>query len=217
MRGSTAQRVSRLALSLARQPQFIASYLRYLPLWKRAPVDVELPWISYGAIAFLENYLLPEHRVFEFGSGGSSFFFARRVASLLSVENHAEWQERVAALALERKLSNLQCELHPIDPNHPEKYPTLSYFTRLQPTQPYDVIVVDGYCDYENAQCGGLRHIAFDRALDCVRRPGGIIVVDDYWMFPEMATRAPEARVTVFESPGPCRYGVTATAIFAFD
>jgi len=40
--------------------------------------------------------------------------------------------------------------------------------------------------------------------------------VDDYWMYPEFASLAPQARLTVFEGPGPCRYGVTSTAIFRF-
>jgi hypothetical protein len=200
---------------LARRPGQIVPYVRYLPLWGRQPADVEWPWFSFGAVAYLRKFVRPEHRVFEFGSGGSSFFFARRAASVLCVENDAVWQQRIAALAAKRGLANLRCELHPIDPGHPELYPGLSYFVALQPL-PYDIIVVDGWCDYENAAYGRLRYVAVDRALDCVRRPGGIVIVDDYWMFPEIAARAPEAQLTVFESPGPCRYGVTSTAVLAF-
>jgi hypothetical protein len=215
MKGTTAQRASRLLFSFVRRPRQLWPYLKYLPAWGRWPADVEQPWFSFGAIEFLSRHLRPGHRVFEFGSGGSSFYFARRTASVLSIENNAEWQQRVSALAAERKVTNLRCELHPIDTAHPERYAALSYFAALQPL-PYDVIIVDGHCDYENAPQGLLRDIAFDRALACVRRPGGIIVVDDYWMFPHMAARAPAARLTVFESPGPCRYGVTSTAVFEF-
>lgn len=215
MKGTTTGRVIRLAASFARHPSEIAPYVRYLPFWGRQPADIELPWFSFGAISYLQKHLQPQHTVFEFGSGGSSFFFARRTAAVLSVENDALWHSRVTALASERRLANLRCELHPVDTSRPSDYPSLSYFTALRPLA-YDVIVVDGYCDYENAQHGLLRHLAFDRALDCVRRPGGIIVVDDYWMFPEMAARAPLARLKIFESPGPCRYGVTSTAVFEF-
>ena len=212
---TTTQRVTRLLSSLARHPQYLGPYLKYLPAWGRQPADVEHPWFSFAAINFLEGYLRPDHRIFEFGSGGSSFFFARRAASVLSVENHAEWQQRVSALAAQRKLANLRCELHVVDTSRPDLYAGLSYFSALQPV-PYDVIVVDGYLDFENAPHGLLRQVAFERALACVRQPGGIIVVDDYWMFPEMAPLAPTARLTVFESPGPCRYGVTSTAVFEF-
>jgi hypothetical protein len=215
MKGTPTQKAMRLLACFARCPRQLFPYLRYLPAWGRQPADVELPWFSFGAIEFLKGHVRPEHTIFEFGSGGSSFFFARRAARVLSVENDASWQQRVTMLAAQRNLANLRCELHPIDPGKPAQYPDLSYFTALQPLA-YDIIVVDGWCDYENAAQGVLRHVAFDRALDCVRRPGGIIIVDDYWMFPEMAARAPKARLTVFESPGPCRYGVTSTAVFAF-
>jgi hypothetical protein len=215
MKGTHLQRALRLSAGFARCPRQIFPYVRYLPAWGRQPADVELPWFSFGAIEFLQRQVRREHRVFEFGCGGSSFFFARRAASVLSVENDASWQQRVAALATQRGLANLRCELHSIDPGHPERYPELSYFTALQPL-PYDIIVVDGWCDFQNAEQGLLRQVSFERALACVRRPGGIIIVDDYWMFPEMAAHAPEARLTVFESPGPCRYGVTSTAVFAF-
>ena len=215
MTGTTTQRVVRLAASLARHPSYLPPYIRCLPLWGRQPADLELPWFSFGAIHYLQQCLRAEHTVFEFGSGGSSFFLARRTASVLSVESDAQWHDRITGLAAVRRLSNLRCELHPIDPTRPADYGSLPYFTALRPLS-YDVIVVDGYCDFANARHGLLRHVAFDRALDCVRRPGGIIVVDDYWMFPEMAARAPTARLKIFESPGPCRYGVTSTAVFEF-
>jgi len=215
MKGTTTQRALRLVRALARQPRILPAYLAALPVWGRQPADLELPWFSFGAIEFLKRHVRPEHRVFEFGCGGSSFFFARRAASVLSVENDAAWQQRVAALADRRGVDNLRCELHPIDTRQPGRYPGLSYFAALAPP-PYDIVVVDGFCDFDNAEHGLLRSIAFDGALRAVRRPGGIVVVDDYWMFPEMAARAPEARLTVFESPGPCRYGVTSTAIFEF-
>ncbi len=215
MNGTHPQRALRLLGAVARRPQDLPRYLRYLPAWGRWPADVEQPWISFGAIDFLTRHLRPDTCVFEFGSGGSSFFFARRAGQVLSVENDAVWQQRVSTLATQRGLTNLRCEHHPIDARRPDLYPSLSYLAALQPNA-HDVIVVDGFCDYENAEHGLLRDLTFDRALACVRRPGGIIVVDDYWRFPAMAQRAPEARLSVFQSTGPCRYGVTSTAVFEF-
>ena len=163
MKGTHLQRALRLSAGFARCPRQIFPYVRYLPAWGRQPADVELPWFSFGAIEFLQRQVRREHRVFEFGCGGSSFFFARRAASVLSVENDASWQQRVAALATQRGLANLRCELHSIDPGHPERYPELSYFTALQPL-PYDIIVVDGWCDFQNAEQGLLRQVSFERA-----------------------------------------------------
>jgi hypothetical protein len=69
------QKLGQLAVKLLRHPGHIPRYLAYLPAWGRSPVDLELPWFSYSAIDALEKRLRPEHRVFEFGSGGSSVFF----------------------------------------------------------------------------------------------------------------------------------------------
>jgi hypothetical protein len=77
------------------------------------------------------------------------------------------------------------------------------------------VIIVDGFCGFMTGPYGALRPHCFRLALEAVR-PGGMIVVDDYWMHPQLAELAPQAKLTVFEGLGPCRYGVTSTAIFQF-
>jgi hypothetical protein len=91
----------------------------------------------------------------------------------------------------------------------------LPYFRALT-GHTYDIVVVDGFCGYTTGRYGALRPHAFELALQAVRRPGGMIVVDDYWMYPELTARAPGARVQIFESTGPCRYGVTSTAVFQY-
>jgi SAM-dependent methyltransferase len=212
MHGTKFQSVSRLLLSLGRNPRHISRYLRHLPCWRRFPLDLELPWMSYGVIDYLGGALRPHQAVFEFGSGGSSLFFARRVKRVVSVEHDATWHRLVTAAANQRGITNLDCQFHPIDPAKPETYPSLSYFQTLSVGE-FDIVVVDGFCDYQNASNGTLRQIAFDRAITHVR-PGGLIIVDDIWMFPELVARYAPARVHIFASPGPCRYGVTSTAVF---
>ncbi len=44
------------------------------------------PWLVFDAIHFLENWLKPGMRVFEYGSGVSTFFFAQRVAEVTNEE-----------------------------------------------------------------------------------------------------------------------------------
>ena len=215
MEGNTTTRLLRLIGNLAYSPADVPSYLRFLPLWGRSPTEVELPWMAFGAIRHLKRYLRPVHTVFEFGSGGSSLFFARRAARVLSVENDPAWHRKITDRAAALSLGHLRCEYHPIALDRPEIYSSQSYFLAMRP-EPYDVIVVDGYLDYQNGRYGRLRHEAFARALSCVRRPGGIIVVDDFWMLRELASLAPEARLIEYISTGPCRYGVTSTAIFEF-
>jgi len=69
--------------------------------------------MSYGVIDFLSGALRSHQAVFEFGSGGSSLFFARRVKRVLSVENDANWHRVVTAAALQRGITNLDCQFHP--------------------------------------------------------------------------------------------------------
>lgn len=56
------------------------------------------PWIPFAARDFLEKALRPEMRVCEYGSGGSTLFFASRVRELVSVEHDALWAEKVSAV-----------------------------------------------------------------------------------------------------------------------
>lgn len=69
---------------------------------KRAPVDQgsrPIPWWTYAATAFFENWLKPDVRVFEFGAGNSTLWLADRVASVTSVEHDAQWADRIRAKA----------------------------------------------------------------------------------------------------------------------
>jgi hypothetical protein len=58
-----------------------------------------LPWITYSSLRFLEPRLNPEMEVFEFGSGASTLWWARRARSVVSCEHDREWLERTRALA----------------------------------------------------------------------------------------------------------------------
>lgn len=57
----------------------------------RNSINDESAWITFEAIDYLNTHLRPEHRVFEYGGGGSTLFFCNRVASVVTVEHHAEW------------------------------------------------------------------------------------------------------------------------------
>ncbi len=51
----------------------------------------ELPWINFLAIDFLEKQLRPEFKAFEFGGGGSTLFFCKKVEEVVTVEDNASW------------------------------------------------------------------------------------------------------------------------------
>ncbi len=57
----------------------------------RNSVADELPWINYFGRDHLQKILRPDFKVFEFGGGGSTLFFCKNVAEVVTVEDNAEW------------------------------------------------------------------------------------------------------------------------------
>jgi len=58
------------------------------------PVDAErapIPWITYPALEFLSQFDYAESDVFEFGSGNSTLFWARRARNVVSIETDKDW------------------------------------------------------------------------------------------------------------------------------
>jgi hypothetical protein len=54
-----------------------------------------LPWYSYPATAWLERRLRSSDRVFEFGAGHSTLWYASRVNSVVSVDHDETWVRRL--------------------------------------------------------------------------------------------------------------------------
>jgi len=200
-----------LASALAGSPRDVPAWLAQLPVWGRRPVDLELPWWSYGAIRHFAGLLEPAHRVFEFGSGGSSLFTARRAASLLAVENNPAWQKLVVDIARQKGLANLACELHPLADDGLATFQESSFCRRVTSDQ-WDVVIIDCHCGFQAGRYGVIRPAAFAAALPHIKS-GGLIVLDDSWMYPELLAPRAGWEIRDFTGLGPCRYGVTSTAI----
>ena len=81
-----------------------SSYLRVTgwtrSLRERKPVDAQgrpLPWMNYAVIALLNERLKKDMRVFEYGCGYSTLFYADRVGSVTAVEYDEKWLVRIKA------------------------------------------------------------------------------------------------------------------------
>lgn len=117
-----------------------------------------LPWMNYSVIAFLEERLRPDMRMFEYGAGYSTHFFAQRVGHVVSVEYDEAWYTTV----METICQNVELRHIPKDVD--------GRYCRavLSETEPFDLVVVDGR----------------DR-VNCVKQsilalsPGGVILLDD--------------------------------------
>jgi hypothetical protein len=53
--------------------------------------NLPLPWVTYSFIDFIAERLNKEMNLFEWGAGNSTFWYAEKVKSIVSVENNVEW------------------------------------------------------------------------------------------------------------------------------
>lgn len=211
MHGSVAVKaLMRIAGAIARRP---ADAPRYLGNLRRPPLESGLPWFTFGAIDFLAGAITPQHRVFEYGCGGSTIFLAGRAARVSCVEHNSRWMHRVFAELAKRRLGNVDFRLQPAG-----RQPPLSdsaYCRALD--RGFDVVVVDGWAmgksDHHDQRAAQSRAACFARAEQFIT-PGGIIVLDDAWFLPDLKHHA-KARHT-FAGVGPWRIGASRTDVFLY-
>ena len=107
------------------------------------------PWLTMPAIRFLDSRLRHDHLLFEYGSGGSTAWFAQRVEAVVSVEQSAAWYEEVIRLVP----ANARVNLREVEPKpvfldmvfHPlGESSDYARAVRELPSRPPDVVVIDG-------------------------------------------------------------------------
>jgi len=82
-------------------PPSVTDLTRYLIPWMlsqsedRDPLADCVPWVTYAAAAEIGRSVDSSSRVFEYGTGGSTAYFARRVARVIGVEHDPDWAQRV--------------------------------------------------------------------------------------------------------------------------
>ena len=209
MHGTVSRKIGRVIGNLISHPQYISRCLAHNVINGKTPLDLEIPWFSYAAIDFLESYLLPDMTVFEYGSGGSTLFFARRVQRVFSVEDNPQWFDWVTRRLKEKGCSNAQLCLFPFNFKEPLGFEHSEYLNAM-PDEKFDVIVVDGSEEWTQ-----VRPICFSKAEEHVKT-GGIIVVDDSWRYPVLRQNHHAKNLRIFQSVGPCRPGVTSTDVFFY-
>lgn len=133
----------------------------FLSAKKKQPLSAlnsPIPWYTYPSIDFINENLPVGLKIFEFGSGNSSLFFADKGAKVTSVENDQEWMNKVKS-SLPQNCSLIYCEL---DTNG--KYANSCMTTAIE----YDIIIVDGR---DRVNC-------FKSSISCLNT-NGVIILDD--------------------------------------
>lgn len=150
---------------------FSDKFMKFIEMWQneyaiersideKVCVDKEgnaIPWYTYPAIEYLSQFDYSCKKVFEFGCGYSSLFWAQRAAEVISVEDNPEWFNKWRNEFQEPNLS-----IRWRDEGE-------AYFNAIfEESDRYDVIVVDG-----KLRC--------DCAATAVEKlaPGGMIILDD--------------------------------------
>jgi len=91
-----------------------------------------IPWYTYPATEYLSSLDLSEKRVFEFGSGNSSRWWAGRCKSLISVEDNREWYDKIKQAT--ESLANF---------NYKYEREKSSYIEQEQ-IAGFDIVIIDG-------------------------------------------------------------------------
>jgi precorrin-6B methylase 2 len=202
-------RVPRLTWHLLTRPTDFPRYIAQSLPSRLTPLDLGMPWWSFAAVDAVSNFIKPEMEVFEFGSGGSSIFLAERSKHVTCVEDSEDWTELVRGQMDRQGVRNLKVLARPFDFQKAEKFGESSYLAALGEGA-YDIIVVDG--QEESVQ---VRPECFWRAERHVK-PGGLIVLDDSWRYPQVKAQNRAKRWKDYKGVGCCRRGVTSTCLFFY-
>lgn len=117
-----------------------------------------LPWVTYSFIDFISDRLSKTMDIFEYGSGNSTLWYAKKVNSVTSVEHDENWFEKIKNNMPKNVNINYQTLIYD------GEYSTFP--TKLN--KKFDIIIVDGR---DRVNC-------IKNAINNVKEKG-IIVLDD--------------------------------------
>lgn len=116
-----------------------------------------IPWYTYPAIEYLSQFDYHNKKIFEYGTGYSSMYWAKRAQKVISIEDKPEW---FAKFSKEFSASNWQMRYC----DEKQGYEDMIFADN----ENYDVIVIDGKRRAECAACA-VKSLA----------DGGMIILDD--------------------------------------
>lgn len=117
-----------------------------------------LPWVTYSFIDFIKTRLNKDLTIFEYGSGSSTLFYAKRVKKVVSVEHDEAWYNKI----INSKPENAKMIFSKLERGgeYSKKAATIG--------EQFDIIIVDGR-DRVNCCMNSVKALT----------PAGVIVLDD--------------------------------------
>ena len=141
---------------------------------------MDVPWWTFPAIDAVERWMAARNgdvRVFEYGSGASTVWLARRAVRVVSVEHDAGFAKIAAPMLAVPKVEMRLIEPVPADgaaraPSGRRGYEQSDFSAYVNSiadgAAPYDLVVIDGRA----------RAACLERAWDCLGA-GGLVVFDN--------------------------------------
>ena len=176
---------SRLVKALS--PRYIVNKLSQWLYERRHP---DHPWLTRDAIALLAAHIGPGQRGFEWGSGNGSRWFAKRSASLVSVEHNSAWYTTVRQGHTDAGITNVDYRFV----EEPHYTAVIDEFA----DESFDYVLVDGL----------FRDQAFLKSIPKLK-PGGWIIFDNAnWYLPS-DSKTPHSRSRL-DGPASALFGKVA-------
>jgi len=103
------------AKAFAKYPSLktVSDCFKYYPDWKKhlpgnQPPGEKTLWMTFGATEFLKKISDNNMHLFEYGSGGSTMFWSRRVKHIISVEHDKSWYDKMKKEFADLNIDNVE-------------------------------------------------------------------------------------------------------------
>ncbi len=139
----------------------------------------EEPWLTPSAVSFLKNNILIKQTGFEWGSGRSTVWLAKRMKKLISVEHDLKWYNNISKKIKEQNVANIEYWHIPLDhaesePTHPLYEKTPKYVLAIDKISEgsLDIVIVDGH----------YRQACILAAIPKIKNNGLLLIDDSNWL-----------------------------------
>lgn len=118
-------------------------------VYGRTALRQGLPWIVPKSLEYIQQFISPKWKVFEWGAGGSTVYWASNCAFVVSIEHNSDWYDRVNKMLLDREVRNKAhlMLVRGLAPNIEEasyRFKPYANVILAYPNRYFDLIMVDG-------------------------------------------------------------------------
>lgn len=169
--------------------------MSYFTQWRmyrmssKGTLDYRIPWLVFSSISFLDGWLKKNMKLFEYGSGGSTLYFAEKTDTIKSVEHDKAWFEFAKKAIVESGSVNIEyilLEPQPLyDMVERDCADPAQYVSCFKEYKGYEFSAyakaIDGYADHSFDLVivdGRVRHSCILHAMQKVKK-NGILLLDN--------------------------------------